>query len=272
MNELNHWEDIKQIKEDGFSPEGLHNLELYAELFNERKLLYQRFSPAEQHGCSKGGGTHVVATLLAGAEVATSGYVEGSFPDFKTELKSAKKQIEAIKAWAIRQGVWIDNPEEHLNNQIGDIIAEGGEAKVYDGGSNVIKSIGLDYFIQPIYALDRISLHNAYFPETRLKVVGFGENGGEFKIIVEQPYIIGLPVTDAEIESYLHKLGFKLHNPKNWTYYTPDIYLSDMHDEHNNKSTTGTIFVLDCDIRLNAPFLKTNGTRTLSTDIILINH
>ena len=271
MHQLNLWEEIKLIKETGFSPEGLHQLELYAELFNERKLLYQRFSPAEQHGCSTGGGTHVIATLLAGAEVATSGYVEGSFPDFKRELQSAKKQIETIKAWALRQGVWIDNPEKYLNNQVGDIIAEGGEAKVYDGGSNVIKSIGLDYFIQPIYALDRISLHNAYFPETRLKVVGFGENDGEFKIIVEQPYISGLAVTDQEIESFLHKLGFKLHNPKNWTYYTPDIYLSDMHDENIIKSKTGTFFVLDCDIRLNAPFLKTKGTRNLTTDIILSN-
>ena len=110
MNELNLWEDIKKIKEDGFSPEGLHKLELYAELFNERKLLYQRFSPAEQHGCSTGGGTHVIATLLAGAEVATSGYAEGSFPDFKTELQSAKNQIETIKAWANKQGVCLMLP------------------------------------------------------------------------------------------------------------------------------------------------------------------
>ena len=232
MTKLNLWEEIKGIKENGFSPKGLNKLELYAELFNERKFLYQRFSPSEQHGCSTGGGTHVIVTLLTGAEIATSGYVEGGFPDFKTELQFAKKQIETIKAWAIKQGVWFNNTEDFLNHHIGEMIAEGGEAKVYDGGSSVIKSIGLDYFIQPIYALDRIMLHNAYFPETRLKVIGFGENGSEFKIIIEQPYVIGLPVTDAEIESFLLQLGFKLHNPKNWTYYTPEIYLSDMHDEN----------------------------------------
>ena len=116
MTKLSLWEEIKQIQENGYLPEGLNKLELYVELFNERKLLYQRFSPAEQHGCSTGGGTHVIATLLAGAEVATSGYVEGSFPDFKTELQSAKKQIEAIKTWALRQSVWIDNPENFLYN------------------------------------------------------------------------------------------------------------------------------------------------------------
>lgn len=34
------------------------------------------------------------------------------------------------------------------------IIAEGEEAKVYDHGATLVKSIGLDYFIQPIFALD----------------------------------------------------------------------------------------------------------------------
>ena len=52
------------------------------------------------------------------------------------------------------------------------MIAEGGEAKVYDHGVTLVKTIGLDYFVQPILALDRISLHNAYFPETRLVVLG----------------------------------------------------------------------------------------------------
>ena len=55
-------------------------------------------------------------------------------------------------------------------------FAEGGEAKVYDHGSTLIKSIGLDYFILPIFALDRIALHNTYFPETRLTVLGFGRS------------------------------------------------------------------------------------------------
>lgn len=269
MKQSNFWDKIQIIKEDGFSPEGLKKLELYAEQFEEGQFLYKRFSPAEQHGCSTGGCTHVIATLLTGAEVATSGIVEGSFQNFKDELEFAKKQIETIKNWALQQGLWINDTEEFLNKHIGEIIAEGGEAKVYDGGTKVIKSIGLDYFIHPIYGLDRITLHNTYFPETYLKVIGFGESKGEFKIIVEQPYIIGYPVTDKEIQNFLEKLGFKLHNSKNWTYYTPEIYLSDMHDENIVKSQSGTFFVLDCDIRLNAPFLKTNGNRELSTEMII---
>lgn len=262
------WDDINFIIRDGFKPEGLEKLEKYVEQFNNRKLLFKRFSPQEQHGCSEGGFAHEVATLLAGAEVAASENVEGSFKDFKRELQLAKKQIKAIKEWSLKSGVWFNDIENQLSKNLGDYFAQGGEADVYDNGTTVIKSIGLDYFIQPIYALDRITLHNTYFPETTLKVIGFGEDShNNFKIIVEQSYIQGLPVSQNEIEEYLLNLGFQLHDLRNWTYYTPEIYLSDMHDENIIKSSSGTFFILDCDIRINSPHLKTNGIRKLNLDI-----
>ena len=44
------------------------------------------------------------------------------------------------------------------------------EGKLLSMISNtVVKTIGLDYFIQPILALDRISLHNAFFEENSLQ-------------------------------------------------------------------------------------------------------
>ena len=99
---------------------------------------------------------------------------------------------------------------------LGEQIAEGGEAVVYDHGSTLIKSIGLDYFIQPVFALDRISLHNTYFPETRLTTLGFGrDKRDEFKIIAEQPYIEGQPVSDEDIADYMRQMGFELKNPHN---------------------------------------------------------
>ena len=53
----------------------------------------------------------------------------------------------------------------------------------------------------------------------------------------------------------------------NWTYATPDIYLSDMHDENVIRSSTGAFCVVDCDIRINTPELRQGGTRKLTTDI-----
>lgn len=151
---------------------------------------------------------------------------------------------------------------------MGEQIAEGGEAHVYDHGATLIKSIGLDYYIEPILALDRISLHNAYFPETRLSVLGFGRDGdGAFRIIAEQQFIEGTRMTDEEISEYMKRMDFKLFNHRNWTYATPDIYLSDMHDENVIQSHNGAVFVVDCDIRINTPELRCGGTRILSTKV-----
>lgn len=265
------WKEIKSFIERDFSFEDIQKLEHYAEQFVSGKLVYKRFSPQEQHGCSIGGNAHVIASLLAGAEVATSKDVEGSVSDFKRECELAEKQTEAIKKWAVKNHLWIENIEEDLSKSLGSFFAQGGEAEVYDNGPSVIKVIGLDYFIQPIYALDRISLHNAYFPETSLRVRGFGSDlNGKFKIIVEQPYIQGVPVSQSEIESFMTDMGFKLKDIRNWTYFTSEIYLSDMHDENIIKSKKGNLFVIDCDIRINAPHLRANGTRRLTTEIEFI--
>ena len=61
-------ESVPSIIAEGFTPEGLHKLDYYAEQFISGRLVYQRFSPREQYGCSAGGEANVIASLLAGAE------------------------------------------------------------------------------------------------------------------------------------------------------------------------------------------------------------
>ena len=68
MNNKDFWESIYAIITEGFTPEGLQELDYYAEQFINGRLVYQRFSSFEQHGCSAGGATYVIASLLAGAE------------------------------------------------------------------------------------------------------------------------------------------------------------------------------------------------------------
>lgn len=266
MNNADFWTSIADIINEGFTTEGLRKLDRYAELFISRRIIYKRFSPIEQYGCSAGGSSHVIASILSGAEIETDSEFEG-LSGFQRELKCGEKQASRIEGWAKAVGLWTDNVEDFLSHSFGDEIAEGGEAKVYDHGATLIKSIGLDYFVQPILALDRISLHNAYFPETALEVIGFGrDENGEFKIIVEQPFIEGSKISDEEIALFMKNMGFELQNARNWTYATPEIYLSDMHDENVIKSSSGTIFVIDCDIRINTPELRNKGVRTLTNE------
>ena len=269
MNNADFWASVGSIIAEGFTPEGLQKLEQYAEEFISGRLVYQRFSSHEQHGCATGGATNVIASLLAGAEIGADSPYSSALSDFERERQCGAKQEAAIEQWARAVGVWTEHVDDELPRVLGEQIAEGGEAKVYDHGATLIKSIGLDYFILPIFALDRIALHNTYFPETRLTVLGFGRDSrGEFKIIAEQPFIDGQPVGDDEIADYMRLMGFELKNARNWTYATPDIYLSDMHDENVIRSNkTHTIFVVDCDIRINTPELRQGGTRILTNAV-----
>ena len=176
MNNADFWASVRTVIIEGFTPEGLRQLDYYAEQFISGRLVYQRFSPREQYGCSAGGETNVIASLLAGAENSSDTNVKETLSEFQRERQQGAKQEFAIEQWAKASGCWIENVNNTLIHSFGEEIAEGGEAVVFDHGSTLIKSIGLDYFILPILALDRIALHNTYFPETQLKVLGFGRD------------------------------------------------------------------------------------------------
>ena len=270
MNNKDFWNDIISIIDEGFTSEGLAKLEWYAEQFIGGRLVYKRFSPAEQYGCATGGTTNVIATLLAGADVAANCGVQKPL-DFKEECQRGTAQETIIEIWAKKVGCWYDNADIRFAESLGEQIAEGGEAHVFRNGGNLVKTIGLDYYIQPIFALDRIGLHNYLFPETKLSVLGFGRlQNGRFQIIAEQQYIRGEQMSDEEISNFAQNLGFKLINPKNWTFATPNIYLSDLHDENVIRSKGNNIFVVDCDVRINTPELKCGGVRKLTTNVEFI--
>ncbi|MBR5694777.1 MAG: hypothetical protein IKX43_00885 [Paludibacteraceae bacterium] len=267
MDSKDFWNDIISIIDGDFSPKGLYKLECYAEQFISGKLVYQRFSPAEQHGCSAGGPTNVIATLLAGADAAANRGVQKPF-DYQEECERGKAQEAIIESWSRKAGCWYDDTDIFFGKCLGENIAEGGEALVYKYGNDLLKTIGLDYYIQPILALDRVCLHNSLFPETSMSVLGFGrKQSGEWQIVVGQPYVQGKQMSDGQISEFAQKIGFKLVNPRNWTFATPNIYLSDLHDENVILSKEGNIFVVDCDVRINTPELRCGGIRVLTTEV-----
>ena len=99
MTNTDFWKNIDTIIAQGFDAKGLEQLEQYAEQFISGRLVYQRFSPLEQHGCAAGGSNHVIASLLAGAGIDPSSLSapEGSF---QRERECAETQANRIEQWA----------------------------------------------------------------------------------------------------------------------------------------------------------------------------
>lgn len=120
MTNHDFWMSISDIINEGFTSEGLAKLDDYAEQFSTGKILYKRFSPSEQYGCCEGGRIHVIASLLAGAEVGTDQLFapEGSF---KREQQLAKIQEKRIEDWAKAAGFWISNTDETYEQTLGKI-------------------------------------------------------------------------------------------------------------------------------------------------------
>ena len=116
MKSADFWASINTIIDDGFTHDGLQKLDRYAEQFISGELIYQRFSPLEQYGCTKGGETHVIASLLASAKNGTNRAYQGSFPSFKDELECSAQQAQCIEAWSRAVGCWIDNVTDTLTS------------------------------------------------------------------------------------------------------------------------------------------------------------
>ena len=100
MTNSDFWKHIDTIIAQGFTADGLKQLEEYAELFISGRLVYKRFSPLEQHGCATGGSNHVIASLLSGAGIDPNSLSapEGSFQrERDISLNTPELKLDGIR-------------------------------------------------------------------------------------------------------------------------------------------------------------------------------
>ena len=100
MNNADFWASVHTIIAEGFTSEGLQKLDSYAEQFISGRLVYQRFSPQEQHGCAAGGATNVIASLLAGAEAGSDSQDSSALSDYQRECQLGAQKESVIERWA----------------------------------------------------------------------------------------------------------------------------------------------------------------------------
>ena len=118
--------------------------------------------------------------------------------------KRNQEDREALEKFAKEQGKWADDVDTKLEKKYGARIGHGSEAWVYrKSNDTVIKSRSFTGYNTIQEALRSIELHNELFPETAMKVVGFGNGDGEFSVILEQPFVEGLYATNEEIENFI---------------------------------------------------------------------
>ena len=70
-----------------------------------------------------GGSTHVIASLLTGANAATNRGISQELT-FKDECKLGKAQESLIESWARKVNCWYDNADETLTLELGEQLVE----------------------------------------------------------------------------------------------------------------------------------------------------
>ena len=146
--------------------------------------------------------------------------------------KRNQEDRESLEKFAKEQGKWADDVDTKLEKKYGDRIGHGSEAWVYRKDKDtVIKSRSITGYNTVSDALRSIELHNTLFPETAMKVVGFGNGDGEFSIIIEQPFIEGAYASQEEIDSFVKERFNAKKDPSiigNTSYKTDDYLLQDL--------------------------------------------
>ena len=167
---------------------------------------------AEQRQAADGGLLDVAQARIKRRDGDVSSALQQGVQSKEDKDKRNREDEAIIEELAKEQGQWIDEVDQYLEEKYGEKIDSGSESYVYRKDKDtVIKSRTIDPFVEGGYnsiqrALDSIAIHNLLFPETAMKVVGFGRSDGELTVILEQPYIEGRYATDDEIAEYVDKL------------------------------------------------------------------
>ena len=225
----------RAIREEGFSSHVLQQIDDYTNDILNGRTNFPQFNLQEHAGlCSADSvliGAYTVA-CYARTSLATSGNASACKGN-PTNWEIDARQEELVYQWAVAKKLWIPNSEQILIDTFGPKIAQGAEAKVYykSGDGAVIKERTSIYSTLG-KAFESIVLHNALFPETQMKVVGFTrDSDGLFRTILTQPYVeCARLATKSEIDKMVAAKGFCDNGDGRGVNYIGErLYLEDMH-------------------------------------------
>ena len=240
--------------------EGMYLLQVINTHIQNGERIFERTPQSVFCGLPGGGRANVQAAALCRAEEAANAAEQGSL------LESGyTREQEIIGHWAERDGCWSDTPEADLlrNGHEHRSEYDGSEARIfYNSGAHVYKTIDFVRYESMSRFLDRVTIHNAVFPEAMMTIYGFGvrdysEDSTGFCALVSQPFIEGTTPTEAQIHASMLERG--LHEPAYsagsgfYFYETPDhdVLITDVHDNNCVVTPQGKVVVFDCEAMVN---------------------
>ena len=270
LNSLN-----QRIWDEGFTVSILQDLEKIAKEVNDGTTLFERIPQAQQSGLSKGSEVLTAAGIICRGCPGTESETRQIY-DTDDLIGDGRIQERLVEGWARIQGCWYDSPELFLASK-SQMIDYGTESEVYFDIEHFIvrKLITLKHYNVLRLALDRIIIHNAIFPDSAMKVLGYGRNNNrQFVVVVEQPYCEGGIVSENERRHFMYRLGFAdagLDCGMFLNYRTDTIYIGDLNEYNVIKGDAG-IHVIDADCRLNTPALGCEGHYLVPQPDIVFDH
>lgn len=229
---------------------------IYQYIHNDKEIL-KRLPSKALGGLPEGGRRHVAASALLRTEGAADARKQNEIlPSGYT------REQEIIGQWAERDGCWSETPQaDQLDaGRAHRDDLDGAEANIfYDNGARVYKTIDASHYTSYQHFLDRISIHNAIFPETAMRVEGFGmredaDSNDGFVCVVSQPFVKGSVPKMEFIEQEMAKNGFDLPDFTASMYYVSEdrtLLIGDLHDNNCVVSPKGELLVFDCEAAIN---------------------
>ncbi len=180
---------------------------------------------------------------------------ERTRPSGRRAIEEGKKK--ALEQWAKASGHWHTDLREFTDDE--EPIGGGTDSDVYTAkdGAHVIKlSKGKPEGKRFRPDIDNIPLFNYVFPNSKYRILGYGDFGKGFVRILEQPYVDfknSEPLQEEERVAYMEGLGFAPINKENTAFSNGEIVAADLQKSNVVKDAAGNISVIDADMKLHTP-------------------
>jgi hypothetical protein len=213
-----------------------------AEIVAGNKRIYRLISAGEK-GRIAGGRRNVEASYLLGTSKKTD------LSD--TSREQALIQEKLLEVYAKHEGIWFEYEDIRKTwNRID--TGQSVEAEVYfeEDGQFVKKIFHYLNSDTPLEFMDdRISLHNALFPDTEYELIGFTKTVKGFAFILKQVFIIGRKTAEKDdLDGFMRRLGFIKQGFNR--YQNSIIEVADLHEANVLWGEDGNFYFIDTIPRL----------------------